>query len=89
MGKFRKSALMLMVLSLVMALAVTTAPAAEKVIVFHAGSLSAPMAEIEKLYEGANPGSTSSGRSGAVRPLPGRSPTWEAPATFSCRRTTW
>ncbi len=56
MGKFRKSALMLMVLSLVMALAVTTAPAAEKVIVFHAGSLSAPMAEIEKLYEGANPG---------------------------------
>ncbi len=56
MSKFRKSALMLMVLSLLMAVVVTAAPAAEKVIVFHAGSLSAPMAEIEKIYEGENPG---------------------------------
>jgi len=38
------------------ALAVFPANAAEKVIVFHAGSLTVPLAEIEKRFEAANPG---------------------------------
>ena len=50
------------VLILLLALVLSSAPgapsafAAEKVIVFHAGSLSAPMAKIETLYEKVHPG---------------------------------
>jgi molybdate/tungstate transport system substrate-binding protein len=40
----------------VLALLVSGAFAAEKVVVYHAGSLASPMAKIEALYEAANPG---------------------------------
>lgn len=36
--------------------AISPATAAEKVIIFHAGSLTVPLAEIEKRFEAANPG---------------------------------
>ncbi len=55
MGKFKRSVLLVTVLSLLVVATATAALAGEKVIVFHAGSLSAPMAEIEGLYEKANP----------------------------------
>ena len=41
---------------LVVLLCASVSSAAEKVTVYHAGSLSAPMAKIESLYEAANPG---------------------------------
>lgn len=55
MKKFSKCLLLLLTLSIVVAFAVPAALAQEKVVVFHAGSLAAPMAEIEALYEAAHP----------------------------------
>lgn len=55
MKKFSKGLLLLLALSLAVAFAAPAAMAQEKVIVFHAGSLAAPMAEIEALYEAAHP----------------------------------
>lgn len=56
MKKFSKCSMFLSVLLLSAVFAATAAFAEGKVIVFHAGSLSAPMAEIEAMYEAANPG---------------------------------
>jgi molybdate/tungstate transport system substrate-binding protein len=44
------------IVSTPLALAILPATAGEKVIVFHAGSLTVPLAEIEKQFEAANPG---------------------------------
>jgi len=55
MKKFGKCFMFLLVLSLVAVLSATAVFAEGKVVVFHAGSLSAPMAEIESLYEAAHP----------------------------------
>ena len=41
---------------LVLAFAATAAMADEKVIVFHAGSLSTPMEKVERIFEEAHPG---------------------------------
>ncbi|NLD06000.1 MAG: tungstate ABC transporter substrate-binding protein WtpA, partial [Synergistaceae bacterium] len=53
--KFQTFLILISVVLLVMAFA-GGALAAEKIAVYHAGSLSAPMAKIEALYEAANPG---------------------------------
>ncbi len=47
---------MVVIVSILLALATLPATAAEKVIIFHAGSLTVPLAEIEKRFEAANPG---------------------------------
>lgn len=55
MKKFSKCLLLILAMSLAVAVAAPAAMAQDKVIVFHAGSLSAPMAEIEALYEAVHP----------------------------------
>lgn len=55
MKRFSKGLMLLLALSFAIAFAAPAAMAQEKVIVFHAGSLAAPMAEIEALYEAAHP----------------------------------
>lgn len=44
------------IVSILLALATLPATAAEKIIIFHAGSLTVPLAEIEKRFEAAHPG---------------------------------
>jgi len=51
-----KAVLMMMLILAMTALFSLPAVAAEKVIIFHAGSLTVPLAEIEKRFEAANPG---------------------------------
>ena len=51
-----KSAWAAVVVLILFAAAILPATAAEKVIIFHAGSLTVPLAEIEKRFEAANPG---------------------------------
>ena len=43
-------------IAIVLVFSVNAATAAEKVIIFHAGSLTVPLAQIEKDFEAANPG---------------------------------
>jgi molybdate/tungstate transport system substrate-binding protein len=43
-------------IAIVLVFSVNAATAAEKVIIFHAGSLTVPLAKIEKAFEAANPG---------------------------------
>ncbi|MGB8424549.1 MAG: tungstate ABC transporter substrate-binding protein WtpA [Desulfobacterales bacterium] len=52
-GKFVAGLLGVLIL---LAAALLPASAAEKIIIFHAGSLTVPLAEIEKRFEAANPG---------------------------------
>ncbi len=52
---FRRSLLFLSVLAIAVAFAATAALAKEKLVIYHAGSLAAPMAKIEALYEKAHP----------------------------------
>ena len=53
--KFQK--FLILVFAVIMAMTVAGgALAAEKITIYHAGSLAAPMAKIEALYEAANPG---------------------------------
>jgi len=47
---------MVVIVTILLALATLPATAAQKVIIFHAGSLTVPLAEIEKRFEAANPG---------------------------------
>jgi molybdate/tungstate transport system substrate-binding protein len=56
MKKFRNVPVLLLALAVLAAIGAPAAAAAEKVLVFHAGSLAAPMAKIEAMYEKANPG---------------------------------
>jgi molybdate/tungstate transport system substrate-binding protein len=56
MKQFRKTLVLLLALAVMAALGAPAAMAAEKLVVFHAGSLAAPMAKIEALYEKAHPG---------------------------------
>jgi molybdate/tungstate transport system substrate-binding protein len=55
---FEHSKLVMGIISvlIILAAAILPATAAEKVIIFHAGSLTVPLAEIEKRFEAANPG---------------------------------
>lgn len=54
MSRFTR--IMVLAMALVMVFAATAALADEKVIVFHAGSLSTPMEKVEKIFEEAHPG---------------------------------
>lgn len=56
MKKTRNVLILLLALAVLAAIGAPAAVAAEKVIVFHAGSLAAPMAKIEALFEKAHPG---------------------------------
>ncbi|MGD8293901.1 MAG: substrate-binding domain-containing protein, partial [Desulfobacterales bacterium] len=47
---------MAIIVSTMFGLTVSTVFAGEKVIIFHAGSLTVPLAKIEKQFEAANPG---------------------------------
>lgn len=89
MGKFKRSVLLVTVLSLLVVATATAALAGEKVIVFHAGSLSAPMAEIEGLYEKANPDVDVQREAGGSAALARKITDLGVPATFSCQLTTW
>jgi molybdate/tungstate transport system substrate-binding protein len=51
-----KAVPMVVIVSICLALATLPATAAEKIIIFHAGSLTVPLTEIEKQFEAANPG---------------------------------
>ena len=51
-----KAVPIVLIVLIFLALAALPATAAEKIIIFHAGSLTVPLAEIEKRFEAANPG---------------------------------
>jgi molybdate/tungstate transport system substrate-binding protein len=55
-GIVGKTALASVIILILFAWAIDPATAGEKVIIFHAGSLTVPLAKIEKQFESANPG---------------------------------
>ncbi|QTA81256.1 Molybdate/tungstate-binding protein [Desulfonema limicola] len=52
----KKQFCMISVFAIILSMFVQTASGTEKVIIFHAGSLTVPFAEVEKRFEAANPG---------------------------------